>query len=304
MTTTRTAVAVATLAALSGIAAAGPFNEWNLIVRNDLAFSSSEVDGSTIVGGSILGGTSNYAVQGVTASNGDGLAIGGILGPGVSVDVNNGGNFRIGSAGAIQGTANVNGGTTIFDPGVAAQAASFANQAASASAFLSGLATTGTITGDANNGTLVANSVMMDGQNVAVFNLTAAQFTAYGTLGLDLAGADSVIINISADGSGLVDLTAPPNLTGDFSQANSNRIMWNLFDATEVVSNNNINGAVFATNAALTLNGGGINGTVVVDSIDLQSSEIRLTTYTGFLPTPGTAAMLAVGGLLATRRRR
>lgn len=303
--THRMAVGAITIAsALASQASANPFTDWNLIVRHDIALSTSEVDGSALIGGSLLNGTSNYAVRTVTSASGDGLAIGGMLTSPARVQVNNSGNFRINSSASIQGTANINGGSTVFDAGVAAQAASLADQAASASAFLSGLATTGTITGDANNANFIATSTVIDGMNVAVFNITSDQFQQYGTLGLSMSGADSVIINIAADASGHVDLTAPPNLVGDFSQANSSRILWNAYDATSVTVNNNLNGALFAAGASLDLLGGGINGTVVVDSIDAQLAEIRLSTYEGYVPTPGTAGVLAAAGLVAVRRRR
>ncbi|MCA9255087.1 MAG: hypothetical protein KDA33_05590, partial [Phycisphaerales bacterium] len=62
------AVCAVVIAAQANAAA---INEWNLIVRNNLT-SSSEVEGSALVGGNVMG-TSNYSVAGVSASNGDGL---------------------------------------------------------------------------------------------------------------------------------------------------------------------------------------------------------------------------------------
>lgn len=298
----RTPVALAALALVAPFAHAGVFDEWNLIVRHDLNLSTSEVDGSALIGGSLLGGTSNYTTMGVTASNGTGLAVGDTLASGVTVNINHGGDFRIGNLANKLGTVNLNGGgSNIQDASVNATANAYLSQAAGISSYLSTLSANGTVDGAGNMNAAPTN---IGGQNVAVYTLTQAQFDALGQLNLNFGSADSVIINFIHDGSGMVDLTAPPNIIGGFNQANSSKILWNFGDATGITLNNSFNGALLATDAALTLNGGGINGTVIVDSIDLQSAEIRLNTYTGFLPAPGTGVVLAGAGLLAARRRR
>lgn len=296
-------VAGATLAAATAASAGmNPFGNWNLIVNSDVTLSTSEVDGSAIIGGSLLGGTSNYTVQGVTAANGDGLAIGGILDSDVTVQINNGGNFRIANPANKLGTVNLNGGgVQITDPTVPATASGLVAQAASVSSYLSGLTPNGTVDGAGN---MNATPVMIGGHLVAVYEITQGQFDALGQINLNFGSADSVIINFLHDGSAVVDLTAPPNIIGGFNQANSGRILWNFSDAQSLTVNNSFNGAILATEAALTINGGGVNGTVIVDSIDLQNAEIRRNIYDGFVPTPGAASLLALGGVLASRRRR
>lgn len=295
---------LAAMLATGATASAGmsAFENWNLVVRNDVTLSTSEVDGSALIGGSLLGGTSNYTVQGVSASNGDGLAIGGLLDSDVTVNINNGGNFRIGSLANMQGTVNLNGGgVTITDPTTAATAASIVDSAVGVSAYLSTLTANGNLDGAGN---MNAAPVMIGGQNVAVYEITQAQFNGLGQLNLNFGAADSVIINFIHDGSGAVDLTAPPNIIGGFNQANSSRIMWNFADATSITVNNSFNGAMLGTEAALTINGGGVNGTVIVDSIALQNAEIRRHTYDGFIPAPGAVSLMAMGGIVAARRRR
>lgn len=293
---------VAALTLVVGSASADPFSQWNLVVRNNITLSTSEVDGSALIGGSLLGGTSNYATHGVTASNGDGLAIGGMLASGVTVNINNGGNFRISSLANRLGTVNLNGGgTTISDANTAATAANLVSQAANASSYLATLALNGSVDGAGN---MSAAPTMIGGQNVAVYEITQSQFSALGQLSLNLGVADSVIINFIHDGTGVVNLTAPPNIIGGFNQANSSRILWNFGDATSIISNNSMNGAVLATEAELVLNGGGINGTVIVDSISLQGAEIRGNIYTGIVPTPGTVSLMGLAGMCAMRRTR
>lgn len=298
----RATTALAAFALLAPLAHAGVFDEWNLIVRHDLTLSTSEVDGSAMIGGSLLGGTSNYTTMGVTASNGTGLAIGDTLAPGVTVQINNGGDFRIGNLANNNGTVNLNGGgSMVQDPSVAATASSYMSYAAGVSSYLSTLSANGTVDGAGN---MNATPTTIGGQDVAVYTITQAQFDSLGQLSLNMGGADSVIINFIHDGSGSVDLTSPPNIIGGFNQANSSNILWNFAGVTDITLNNSFNGALLATDAALTLNGGGINGTVIVDSIDLQNAEIRLNTYTGFVPAPASGVVLAGIGLIAARRRR
>lgn len=291
---------------LAAAASAGPtgFSEWNLIVANNLYHSTSEVDGSTLIGGSLLGGTSNYGVQGITAADGTGLAVGGQIANGVIVQINNGGNLRMNNLGNQNGTVNLNGGGgQVQDGTVASRANNLVNQARNASNYLAGLAATGTLDG-AGNMNSVANYTF-DGEQVAVYNITQAQYdSGLGQLNLNFGAADTVIINFSTGGTGVADLSAPPNQVGGFNQANSSRILWNFFDTTDLTINGAFNGAVFAADAELSLNGGGINGTVVVDSIKQQDAEIRRFGYTGYVPTPGTLLLMAGGGLVATRRRR
>ena len=61
-------------------------------------------------------------------------------------------------------------------------------------------------------------------------------------------------------------------------------------------------GAILAPLAHLT-HEGVISGSVAVKSID-QRSEIHLPSFVGYIPSPGAAAALMMGGLIASRRRR
>lgn len=300
----RTARALCALIALilvPSISLASTLNEWNLIVRNDLT-TSSEVDGSAMIGGSMTG-TSNYAVHGVTASNGDGLAIGGNIAGGINVQINNGGNLRL--AGAVLGTSNINlngGGIQINDPNVPTMVANAFAEVESISSYLSTLPSNGSMDGAGN---FNATPTLMGGQNVAVYNLMNDDFTGLGQLNLNFGSADTVIINVMADGAGMVNLIAPPNIIGGFNQANSSRILWNLFDATDVAINNSFNGALLAPYADLQLLGGGMNGTVVVDSFSNMNAEVRRFTYDGYLPEPASFGLLGIGcAFVAMRRRR
>lgn len=294
-------VAAAAVVLSSGTANAGFLTDWNLIVRNNLT-GTSEIDGSTIVGGSVFG-TMNYGVQSITAPNGTGLAVGGNFPAGSIANINNAGDFRF--SGTVAGTVNLNGGSSINDPSIPSLINTFFGQAAIASAGTAALPSTGTLDGAGNLNSNTANLLSINGQSVAVYSFAATQFAGLGQLNLNFGSADTVILNVTADANGTVNLTAPPNLVGGFNQNNSTRILWNFFDADTLIVNNNINGAVLAPDATLFLNGGGINGSVIVDEVAALDAEIRRFTYTGVLiPAPSAAALLAMAGLGATRRRR
>lgn len=294
----RSAVSFCAAVVLSaGAASAGPLTEWNLIVAGDLA-STSEVDGSALIGGSILSGASNYGVQGITSSTGDALLIGGNVSGGVTLNVNNG-TTRLGVVN--NGTINPNGGPLINDPGAAAFAAGVVSQVQGISSYLWTLAANGTLDGAGN---MNATPTMIDGQLVAVYSIAATDLFGLGQLNLNVGSADSVIINVTPNANGLVSFASPPNFVGGLNQANSSRILWNMPTATDVVVNNNFNGALLALNADLRLLGGGINGSVAVGSFSRQDAEVRRHGYTGFVPTPGAAALAVMAGLVASRRRR
>jgi choice-of-anchor A domain-containing protein len=291
--------------ASSGAVQAGLLQDWNLIVRNSVQ-STSEVDGSALVGGNVTG-ASNYAVQGVTSPDGTGLAVGGNVGPG-PISINHGGNLRL--TGSKLGPVNLNGGgSLIADPTIPATVAAQFAYLEGLSTALETLPANGILDGAGN---MNAAPTFLDGQWVAVYNLTAASLAGLGQLNLNMGIANTVIINVAANGSGAVNFTAPPNMIGGFNQGNSTRILWNLYDATLVTVNNSFNGSLLAPYADLKLLGGGINGTVAVDSVSAQNAEVRRFTYTGYLPEvpEPSSYVLAVGGALsllgygALRRRR
>ncbi|MCA9303899.1 MAG: choice-of-anchor A family protein, partial [Phycisphaerales bacterium] len=256
--------------------------------------------GSAMIGGN-LSGTSNYAVQGVTSSTGDGLVVGGNLGGGFNYQINNGGNLRI--SGSVFGTANLNGGgSTISDPSVSTMVNNAMTQAEGLSAFFAGFGATGSVDGAGN---MNASTTTVNGQQVAFYSMTQADINGLGQLNLNMGGADTVVINFDASASGgTANFNAPPNLIGGFNQTNSSHIVWNFLNTTALNINNSFNGMILATDADLALTGGGINGSVFVDNISIMNAEIRRSTYTGVTPAPGTLGALTLAGLIASRRRR
>jgi choice-of-anchor A domain-containing protein len=292
-------IASLALACSAPAAHASLLSEWNLIVKQNVT-TSSEVDGSARIGGNLTG-TSNYAIHLVSAANGDGLAVGGNI-TGGNIQINNGGNLRLG--GSNFGTVNLNGGgATIPDPTVSAQVAADFTYLNQLSAAYSALAPNGTMDGAGNFNAVPVN---MGGQLVAVYNVTAASITGLGQLNLNMGAANSVIINVSG---AAVSFVAPPNIIGGFNQANSGKILWNLQNATTVAVNNSFNGALLAPGADLQVLGGGMNGTVAVQSISQQNAEIREHNYIGYLapvPEPSSIVLAGLTGMafVAAKLRR
>lgn len=284
---------------LNAGAHADVFSDWNLVVRRNLNITS-EVDGSAMVGGNIAG-TSNYAVQSVTSSSGDALVVGGNLSAGSNFQINNAGNLRI--AGQIQGNANLNGGgSTINDQSVTQMLNNAMNAAEGLSDFFASYSATGSIDSAGNMNALTTS---VKGQEVAFYSISQADITGLGQLNLNFGIADTVVINFDASGSaGVASFIAPPNLIGGFNQANSSKIVWNFLNTSQLHINNSFSGMILATDADLALSGGGINGSVFVDSVSLMNAEIRSSTYNGVTPAPSSLATLALCGFLSVRRSR
>jgi len=288
------------------LAAASPaeatlLSEWNVLVRTNMT-TSNHVDGSTKVGGNLSASAGVFSMHLVSAPSGDGLAVGGNLSG--NLQINNGGDLRIGGTNSASVTYN-GGGVQINDPTVAASVASDFVVLDNLSAAYAALTPNGTLDGGGN---LNAVPTLIDGQLVAVYNLTAGSITGLGQLNLNIGSANSVIINVTG---GTVNFNAPPNLVGGFSQGNSARILWNLPNATQVNVNNNFNGALLAPGANLSLTGGGMNGTVAVNSISVQNAEIRRFNYTGYtppVPEPSSVVLLGLAiagfGYYGLRRRK
>ncbi|MGD9635957.1 MAG: choice-of-anchor A family protein, partial [Pirellulales bacterium] len=165
--------------------------------------------------------------------------------------------------------------------------------------------------------TLATNaSVVFDGYSTVtltatnpglnVFNVTEAVWEATSnkqivnpypnaTLLINIAGTDvSQFGGLSYNGS-----QSPSTAHGN--------VFYNYYQATMLTNNNiGILGSVLAPQAALTLNGGGINGNGIAASVLQQSGgEFHNFKFTGDLPynppvpEPGTATIFAVGAAIA-----
>lgn len=305
--------------AIAGVAAsveASPLSQYNLIVFEDLNQATSEVDGRTFIGGSLISSNaSNFAVNGSLGpySGVEGLRVGGDIN--AQINVNNGASVRVDGdvmknvnlngggtlylGGSVVSGANVNGGAKVGVPSgaVTADVAQIRDELIATSAALGAMAPNSF---ERLGGILQAEP---NAAGVAIFEIASARLNGQSPdFRLAFNGASSVIINVVGAS---VTLSVPPNLNGDFDKSHSSRILWNFVDATFIDMNSPWDGAVLAPLAELDMdNAGGINGSVAVRTLSHMDAEIRSDLYQGVVPAPGGAAMLAGVGLIAIRRRR
>lgn len=286
------ALALYGAAQATDISGADLIGEYNLIVLGD-ATVSSETEGPVYVGGTL---TSNgYTVNPAGLPNG---SLGGALV--VGGDLNNlqvavqSGDVLIG--GAQNALINNNGGGTITT-GAAVPTADVSTAMTSFSSTLAALASTGgSVSGDMNNKTV--NAVAgLDG--IAVLDLDASFFSA-GAFSLTYSDTTTpTIINVSG-----ANVSISANANGAFDN-----VIWNFYEATTLSIAAAFNASILAPLADAIVTGGGINGTVVVGSLE-QHSEIRPPLFTPDIPTevplPGAFVLLmtGLGGLFGARRFR
>lgn len=303
----RAMVAVSVLMVSGGVASASTFSEWNLLVRNNLDNMTSHVDGSTLIGGNLSGSGSVFSMHQVSASNGSGLMVGGnITG---SHQVNKGGNFVYG--GTNSGSVLMNGGGSAQQQsGIGATVNAAFAHANSFSSFLRDLDPTGTLSLlDGTKGKLnSATTVAVGADRYAVYSLNASDINAMSELDLNFGSADFVVINVDA-----TNLVMDMNFLGGMNQNNSDRIVWNFFNAVDLDITRNLSGMVLATLADVNISGSGMYGSLIADSISGISAEVRLKTFRGNwemavvpLPPAAWAGLAMLGGLFGVRavRRR
>lgn len=302
-----TSIAIVALAASS--VQAGVLNDWNLIVATNVT-STSEVEGRAIIGGNLGGTSSNYATRLTPASsflNVDALVIGGGLSA-QNIQVNGGRARLAGSRGSTN--FNMNGGGALIqnDASVASFITSAIAEMNAASATLRTLPTTAGSTvaipgGNGQPGPLNFDVGAPVGNGVAVFNLNAAQIFSNNfvqEIGINLRAASSVVINVAGSSVNFNQGNFIGSFNSLFARAN---VLWNFYEATSIdLGSRAFNGALLAPSAHLTFEGV-VEGSVFVRSLD-QRGEVHLPLYTGFVPTPGAATLLALAGVVATRRRR
>ena len=279
--------------------------EWSLIAFEN-ASSNSNNQGRAWIGGNLTGSASDYG----TRLNRNLFRPQDILRVGGSIQVSNinmeAGSIRHG--GSITGNTNFNGGGQRFAASsVASLMPAARGQLLWNSNFLRQMTATSTLTiptgqpGPLNFNAVPASSGPSAG--VAVFNVSGASVfnnSRVQQMDVNFGAATSIVINVSGTTINWTNGNMIGNLATDFARA---RIIWNFFEATSInLQGRAFSGAILAPLAHLT-HEGVISGSVAVKSID-QRSEIHLPSFVGYIPSPGAAAALVMGGLIASRRRR
>jgi len=303
----RCAIAACVGSMLSVSAArANLLQDYNLIVFEN-ATSTSNVFGRTLIGGNLGGPASDYGLRLLPASNfgtTDVLTVGG------NITTNNiniaAGDLR--RAGTRSGNVNFNGpgGNEIIDNSgsIASTVASVRAQLESASLLMIARAATNTVNFPSGQPAGVVFNCVPASDGAAIFNFAASSLFGNSNvqqIDINLNGATSVVMNVT----GLTIGWSMGNFVGNFVNPNVySRVIWNFADAANInwLNGGSLRGSLLAPGARLEF-ASVIEGSVAVRELD-QRSEVHLPGYTGLIPSPGTAALMALAGILASRRRR
>jgi choice-of-anchor A domain-containing protein len=301
MTISRTLL-LSTALSFSGMAAASATPLSAITILQDFsgivytnASSSSDVEGALVVGGNLTAATVYNSPNGSSQPVGFGaLTVYGST-SGNSINIDNGGNAYVG--GAKGATINFNGGGSyIAAPGYAITA--FKTPLNALSLSLAGLAPTASNPASGNNE--VFNAVP-GANDIAVFNLTAAQLAAIPSFSVDLNGASTVVFNVSG-------ASASYSANDESGTSGADGIIWNFYNATSVSLDTQIGGTVLAPDAMVS-NANQIDGVLVANAWS-GSGELHEYPFDGTLPStsvpePASCAVLGVAllGLGWVRQR-
>lgn len=283
-------------------------NQFNVITTGDLD-TNQDVEGRAYVGGNLIGGTKQVNIRttspvsafddlvvvgnvtggNVNLNNGGNATVGGDVTNGV-FELNGHGTLRVGgklTAVANQGTKLTN--QTVFDPNFADRfPMDVAAELASGSAWFSGLGG-GAATVSGNR--LVFDTASAGGETV--YNIDFSVFSTISEIDLKLAGADSVVINVTGAGGEIADNF----LGGPF--AASSKVLWNFAEATSLDLKTQFFGSILAPLATVT-NVTPIEGSLAARAAVLRG-EMHLQPYEPVpAPVPLPAGLpLILGGLVA-----
>lgn len=282
--------------------------DFNLVVGGNLT-SNSEVEGRTLVGGSLFGSASNYAVKltpSADFSAVDTLIVGGNIAAGnVNVAA---GDVRVG--GTASGNVNLNGpGGELFqnDGTVGGMVASAIAGLNSLSAYLSGLTANSSVVDPAGPSAVTFNAVAGPG-NVAVFNVDGSIFSDPNSQQLDLnlnAGVNALVFNVSG---ALINFNQGNFVGGFLNPSIRPQIIWNFAGATGINLDRNWFGALLAPNANLT-NSTAIEGSVYIGGNFDQRGEVHLPLYESSIPgsavpEPSSIFLILTGISMALAAKR
>jgi choice-of-anchor A domain-containing protein len=298
---------------LANLAKASLLPDYNLVVFGNLT-DSSDVEGTTLVGGDFVGSAANFGskLSQATTAGTDVLTIAGNLDNGATANIEAGGNLRIG--GTVSGTVNLNGtGGSIVHAAPPINVTSLQTSMIQLSNTLDSMAVNSSVSlPGAQPANIVFNATFTAG--VAVFDVNASDI-------FENPKAQQILLNVGAANpatSTIIINVAGSDITlnnGNFGASFTNPawstdVLWNFADATTLNVANTLSvqrelwGSVLAPSADTTLSSTSpIDGTVIVGSANLQA-EIHQPQFTGNVPEPGSLSLLAIGTLILARRNR
>ncbi len=336
-------------AALAGIDALA---NWDLISFNNLNASGS-VQGRSFVGGDLRSEGASFYATGATDPksevkeagkvgelSGDGKS--GSSSPALSVAGNVGGNLSIGNGGGASVGGNIDGGLTLSG---AAQMINVGGEATRQDVgentlntglgkdftdtllrqrelLMEGLTS---LSGDVSKLEATARAEAKEGalilkasEGLNVFNLSIDELSKMDSISLVAADGSTTVINVSGDAGRI----AAHFLDGSTELAHN--VLWNFYEARDLVLDGEMFGTILANNAQIALSGyvaGSLIGSAIANSGTIQTSAFQgnltqnaapvphqapITEVVSAAPEPGVWLMLIGGFALvgAAMRRR
>lgn len=298
----KTVLSVCAAAMVASTAGAGIVNDWNLIVLNNLSGDGDDIEGTAFIGGNFVSSGSPVLAKNLNAGAYAGVTTVAVGGNFSAINVNmQAGNLRYG--GTFSGNFNPNGGgNRAQDGSIPGMVAGYASQLTGLSTFYRGLTTNSSVTVPGGQPAPVIYTSGAPSGGVAVFNVAAASVFNSGLIQqieLNAGNASAIVINVSGTSVNYSNGNMVGGWQTNFART---KVIWNFWEATSIAVNRNFNGAILAPFATLT-NSTAIDGSVFVGAMN-QNGEVHLPLFTGYVPAPAGASLIAGAGLLALRRRR
>ena len=296
------ALAVALCAApvsAATLAPTGLLSGFSTIVLGDLD-ARAETEGNVFVGGTYSGGASVNPDAEPEVDFGGGLSgsfFAGAIGENVGgANVLNG-DAVIGGAVPRSSRIAANNGTVRENvAGLAATAADVAETFEALTGMLQGLAATGGVAETADQNRVRFESVA-GADGLAVFDIDGEVLRSGTFLGVAADPGVTTVFNVRG-----TDVTVGIN-----ANVTDSRVLFNFHEAERLTVNSTFNYSILAAGADVTLQGGGVFGTVVAGRLR-QFAEIRPESFSGRVPAPvplpaSGLMLLSALAVLALRRR-
>ncbi|OYW13015.1 MAG: hypothetical protein B7X02_02995, partial [Rhodospirillales bacterium 12-54-5] len=268
-------LAFALTAGVSAQAQALNYQNYNVIVFNDLS-TDSNIFGRTFIGNNLLGGNSgdygNQLPSTISASDRTLVVGGDILSSSSGIQVQRGSVYVDGS---VNRAINFNGtdssgnhGTIVADHSIDSATSSIRGYSIAQSEALRALMADSTVsfpTSSSQPGNIVFTATP-GSDGLAVFNVNAADIFSNSkaqSILLNAPANTNIVINVGGTSIDFNQGNFGGDFLTDYAQAH---VLWNFYEATSISINRNFNGGILAPYASIT-NTSSIDGIVVANNL-------------------------------------